>query len=219
MTTTDDANPNARPNPLNKLALVLGGLFVLACGVFCIGATILDRNFYRSHHTQDAVEVGAIGGRVLGLNVPEILRPSRAIESESFGSMTRAAVWRSSAGSFLVVAQLPQLFDAKATTDVRTELMQMPAVIQSQELYQYHFGGTATTTEKVTIHGVDVEFSIAEVAVGAMGVPGLAGPLSVTATYPTKDGQTGLFLLNVANAELTKEQVVELIRTISGTSE
>ncbi len=219
MTTADD-QPNPRPNPLGKVALLLGGLFALACGLFCIGATILDRNFYRSHHTQDAVEVGAIGQRVLELSVPEILRPNRAVENESFGAMTRAAVWRSPAGSVIVVVQLPQPFDSKKAVDVRTELLQMPHLIRPEEVYQHHYyGARAASNEKVEINGVEIEFAIEDVPVtpGTVVVPGVpvavSGPITVIGTFPTKDGLTGLLFVSVLSPELTKEQVLELIRS------
>ena len=217
MDTADD-RLHARPNPLAKVAMLLGGLFALACGLFCIGATILDRSFYRTHHTQDAVEVGAIGGRVLELTVPEILRPNRAIENESFGTLTRAAVWRSPAGSVLVVVQLPRPFDAKTAVDVRAELMQMPHVIRPEEVYQHHYYGARTSSnEKVKINGVEIEFVVEESGLVASGIgttptSSLLGPFTVTATFPTKDGLTGLFLINVLNSDPTKEQVLEMIR-------
>ena len=226
MTTAADVPSNDRPNPLRKVALLLGGLFALACGVFCIGATILDRNFYSSRHTQDRVEVNAISERVLVLKVPEVLRPSRAIENESFGAMTRAAVWRSSSGSLLVVVQLPRRFDATTTVDVLAELTQMPYVIRPEEVYEHHYYGAHTaTTETVQINGVKVDFAmtnalvtpvtpVTPVAVGTMGaVVAPASPITVTGVFPTKDGLTGLLFLRVLNSEVPAEQVLELVRS------
>lgn len=216
MTEVSPGFVRPRRHPMAKVALLLLAIFVMAIGGVCLIPAMLQKYLTTQHRTRLSDEVRQVSAKIADVKLPDTFEPVDAIEVDQFGATTRAVIWKTRTGAYLLLAELPQPFDPLAAFDVQSEAANFSVFDFPVEVRPYYFGGVTTDTVEVEIHGEKIEFQVQTPAnPTGIGIPvPTGGDSELNATFPTKSRQRALLLLRVSSTELSKEQLIDIAKSV-----